>query len=71
MTVTYTIDKPAKVEQATAAGLVEFEFKAGDVSPDGPEETAALEALVAAGLAKRPAKASKSTPTKTTTKVEE
>jgi hypothetical protein len=71
MTVTYTIDKPARAERATAAGLVEFEFKPGDVTPDSPEETAALEALVAARLAKRSAKASKPTPTKTTTKVEE
>ena len=72
MTVTYTIDKPTKVEQATPAGLVTFEFKPGDVTPETPEEAAALDALVAAGVAKPADKASKPTPTaKTTTKVEE
>lgn len=72
MSVTYTISKPTKVEQATPAGLVQFDYKAGDVTPESPEETAALEALVAAGVAKRAEKASKSTSTaKTTTKVEE
>ena len=49
----YKVTKAASHETATSDGLVAFDFKAGDVTPKSGAEAAALEALVAAGVAER------------------
>lgn len=59
---TYTLTTAVSGETATPAGLVEFDFKAGDVTPANALEATALEDLAASGLASEktaPAKSAK------------
>ena len=57
---TYTLTTPVSGETATPAGLVKFDFKAGDVTPANPVEDQILAGLCYAHLAtvKAPADAS-------------
>lgn len=59
---TYTLTTAVSGEIATTSGPVEYEFKAGDVTPATPEEERILADLCYAGLAtvKAPAASPKS-----------
>lgn len=59
----YNISKSVTGEFATSEGLVQFEYKAGAVTPDGDE--AILNMLVDAGVATLSEEAPKTTKTKT------
>jgi hypothetical protein len=48
---TYTLTSAVSGETATPAGLVKFDFKAGDVTPSTPDEARILADLEANGLA--------------------
>jgi hypothetical protein len=47
----YKVTKAASYQEATSSGIVAFAYKPGDVTPESDAETAALDALVAAGVA--------------------
>jgi hypothetical protein len=60
----YKVTKAVSYETATPAGLVEFDFKPSDVTPETDAERAALEALVSAGYAEHATASKPTAPTK-------
>jgi hypothetical protein len=68
---TYTLTSAVSGETATSAGLVEFDFKAGDVTPADAAEERILEDLCYAHLATVKAPAAASPKSVKSAKVEE